>query len=74
MRFEVGVVGQGQRDGRHRHLQRHLFAGNPLQHFIEVEPAVEPDGGTGRGRGEHAVSVGRCVTTQFTPVGACRVS
>ena len=50
--LEVGVVGHGQRDRRHGHLQRHAVSSNAAQLVPEVETAVQADGGTGRGRGK----------------------
>ena len=46
------MVGQRQRDRRDRHLERHAIGLDAAQHLVEVEPAVQPHGGAGRGRGQ----------------------
>ena len=51
-RLEVGVVGHGQGDRRHRHLEGHAVGLDAAQHLVEVEAAVQPHGGAGLGGGQ----------------------
>ena len=48
--LEVGVVGHGQRDRRHRHLEGHPLGLDAVQHLVEVEATMQPHGGAGRRR------------------------
>ena len=51
-RLEVRVTGDGEGDRGHRHLEGDPVGLDPAEHLVEVEPAVEPNGGSGLGGGE----------------------
>ena len=46
------MVGHGQRDRGDGHLERHPLVLNAAQLLVEVEAAVQADGGAGRRGGE----------------------
>ena len=51
--LELRMVGHGQGDRGHRHLERHPVAFNRAQLLVEVEAPVQADRGRGLGGGEH---------------------